>query len=111
MADTAKRMYGPAEPSTSNDTSVYTVPGSTTAIVRNIHVSNPTGSAATLTISVGNPGSTATSADLFLEAFSIPAGNTYDWSGFLVLAAAEKLYLKQGTANALTVIVSGVEVT
>lgn len=106
MADTAKRLYGPARPATTTAT-LYTVPGSTTAIIRNIHIANPTGSAATATLGIG---ADAAGIRLF-DAFSVPAGEVLDWSGFLVLAAAEILTGMQGTLNAMTFTVSGVEVT
>ncbi len=108
MTDTATRFFGPSEPSTSDTTTVFAAPSGVTLIIRNIHAQNPTGSAATLTIGKDD---TTTSAKKFLEAFSIPAGNTYDWSGFLVIPSGETWYIKQGSANALTVIASGVEVS
>lgn len=108
MADTPKRLIGPTQSGTADNSSAYTVPALTTTIVRSIHVSNPTGSAVTVTVAVGT---TATAANRFLDAFSVPAGNTFDWSGFLVLAAAEVLNVKVGTATAVTITVSGVEVT
>ncbi len=105
MADTVTRFFGPAEPSTSDTTTVFAAPSGQDLIVRNIHIQNPTGASATVTIGKDD---TTTSAKKFLEAFSIPAGNTYDWSGFLIIADGETWYIKQGTASALTVIASGV---
>ena len=105
MADTAKRLYGPAQPTTTAAT-VYTVPASTTAIIRNIRVSNTTGSAATITMSIG---ANAAAAQI-MSAVSVPANSVYDWSGFLVLSATEIIQALQGTSSALTVTISGVEV-
>jgi hypothetical protein len=86
MADTAKRLAGPT-------------------VLRNIHVSNETGSAATLTLSIG----TDAAGKRLYTALSIPANSTLDWSGFIVLAAAEILQAFSGTASALTLTISGVE--
>jgi hypothetical protein len=108
MADVAVNVYGPAEPSTSDDTSTFAAPSGELIIVRSIHVSNPTGSAATFTLAKTASG---TSANCFFEAFSVPAGNTFDWSGFLVIEDGETWYIKQGTSTALTVTASGVEVS
>jgi hypothetical protein len=108
MTDTAKRLAGPVAITGSN-VAIYTVPGSTTAIIRNIHIANVT--TADATVSVGVNGTAATAANCFLKGFTIPAGGEYDWPGSLVLAAAETLNVLSGTASALTIIVSGVEVT
>ena len=105
MADTAKRLYGPAQPATTAAT-IYTVPASTTTVVRNIRVSNTTGTAATITMSIG----TNAAAAQIMSAVSVPANSVYDWSGFLVMNAADILQALQGTSSALTVTVSGIEV-
>ena len=108
MADAAARVYGPAAPGTTNGT-LYTVPGATTLIVRGIHIANTT--AALATISLALNGSAATPANCFLEGFPVEADGSFDWSGFLALAAAETIQGLQGTSGALTVIISGVLVT
>lgn len=106
MADTAKRLAGPTQPGTSAGT-LYTVPASTTTIVRHIHVTNTTTSAVTLTLGIGAAG---TAANLLFSAYPIPANGVLDWSGFLVLSAAEILSALAGTATALTIVVNGIEV-
>lgn len=108
MADTAKQIYT-AQPGTS-DTLLYTVPGATTTVVRSIHVANTTGTAATITLGLNSAAALA-AANHFLSAVSIPANGTYDWSGFQVLDAAETIRALQGTLNALTVHISGIEIT
>jgi len=105
MADTAKRLSGPALLTAAAATQ-YTVPASTTAILRNIHVSNETANAATFTMSIG----TDAAGKRLFTAFSVPGNQTFDWSGFIVLAAAEIIQAFSGTASALTLTVSGVEV-
>jgi len=106
MTDTAKRLAGPDDIPNST-TTMYTVPGSTTAIIRNIHIANTTTSAASIKMSIGaDAAGTRILGDLV-----VPANGTYDWSGFMVLAAGETLRATGGTNNALTVTVSGVEVT
>jgi hypothetical protein len=105
MADVSSRIYGPAQPGTTNGTS-YTVPGSTTVIVRNIHICNTTASVATVSLAIN--GTAATAANCWLSALSIPPNGSYDWSGFLHLSAADTLQGLQGTSGALTVTISGV---
>lgn len=108
MTDTASRVYGPAQPGTGNAT-LYTVPGATTAVFRGIHITNTTGSAATISLAFN--GTAATAANCFLYQFSIPASGSYDWSGFQTLATGDTLQGLQGTASALTLTVSAVLIT
>ena len=99
---TQTRMAGPAQVSNSTATK-YTVPGSTIAVVRHVRVSNPSGSAATFTMSVG---ADAAGTRLF-DAYSIPANSVYDWYCYLVLVAAEIIAAHSGTNNVLTLTISG----
>lgn len=106
MADTAQRFYGPAQPGTSAAT-IYTVPGSTTSILRHMRIANTTGTSATITMSIGADAA----ATRIFDAVSIPGDSVLDWSGFMVMDAAEILQAFQGTSSALTVTISGVDVT
>jgi hypothetical protein len=105
MADTAKRLFGPALLTNSAATK-YTVPASTTAILRHIRISNTSGTAATVVISIG---ADAAGTRIF-SSENVPANQSIYWSGFLVMAAAEVLQAYSGTNNVLTLTVSGVEV-
>jgi len=105
MADTAKRLSGPAL-LTASAATVYTVPGATTTILRSVHVSNETGSTATFTMSIG----TDASGKRLWTAMDIATKSSFDWSGFIVLAAGEVLQAFSGTTSALTLTTSGVEV-
>jgi hypothetical protein len=105
VADTAKRLAGPSL-LTAAAATYYTVPASTTAILRSVHVTNETGSTATFTMSIG----TDAAGKRLWTALDIPTKSSFDWSGFIVMAAAEVLQAFSGTASALTLTVSGVEV-
>jgi len=105
MADVLKLLYE-GQPGT-GDTLLYTAPATPTA-VRNIHVCNTTGSAATITLGL-NAGGALGAANHWLSAFSIAAFGTYDWSGLATISAAGTIRALQGTAGALTVTASGVE--
>lgn len=108
MPDVSARIYGPAQPGTTNAT-LYTVGSTATVVVRNIHICNTTATAATINLAIN--GSAATAANCWLEEFSIPANSAYDWSGFLHLSANDTLQALQGTASALTLTISGVITT
>lgn len=107
MADTAKHLTTATRVPGTGDTLLYTAPAAGT-VVRGIHVCNTTASAATITLGFDSGGALA-AGNHFLSALSIPANGTYDWSGFQVLENADTIRALQGTASALTVTISGVE--
>lgn len=112
MPRTAKRLYGPAQIATGPAT-VYTVPASTKAIVRQVHLSNPSASPVTVTLSIGADAA----GTRLLQTYSIPAaaagvtGSVIDLFWFMPMVAAEILTLSAGTNNILVVTISGEEIT
>jgi len=105
VADTAKRLAGPSALTTSAAT-YYTVPASTTAILRSVHVNNESASTATFTLSIGTDGA----GKRLWSAVDIPTKSSFDWSGFIVLTAAEVIQALASAGTALTLTISGVEV-
>jgi len=112
MPRTAKRLYGPALIAT-GPTTVYTVPALTKTVIRQIHISNPSGSAVTFTLSVGADAA----ATRLWQTYSIPAAaagvtdSVRDNFMYLVMDAAEILTLSAGTNNILNITVTGDEIT
>lgn len=112
MARTPKRLAGPAQVSNAAATK-YTVPAATKTIVRHIHVQNPSGSAATFTLSIGADAA----ATRIIDAFSVPAAaagvttSVIDWWCYYVLEAAEIVQALSGTNNVLTLTLNGDEIT
>jgi hypothetical protein len=106
MAKTAKRLAGPAQVSNAAATK-YTAPASTTAVIRQVHIQNPSAAAVTFTMSIGADAA----ATRVFDAFSIPAASTYDWYGYVVVAAAEIVQAFAGTNNILTLTIFGDELT
>lgn len=100
------RLYGPTSVTAAAAT-VITVPAGHTYIVRHLHLTNTTGSAATITASIGVDAATT---ELF-TAKSVAANDVYDWFGLLVLTAAETLRTLSGTNNALTLTINGDDYT
>lgn len=106
MTDTAKRVGPTAIANT--ETTLYTVPAATTCILKWVRIVNATGTAATVSVSVGADAA----GTRLLSALSIPANDFLDLSDlFLVLVAAETLRATGGTNNALTFTGGGVEVS
>lgn len=106
LPDTLKRLAGPVALAASAAT-VYTAPASTLTVLRGLRVVNETGTAATFTISVGVDGA----GKRVWYGQSVGAGDGYDWSGSLVLAAAEVIQAYASASAALTITLSGVEST
>ena len=112
MARTPKRLYGPAQIAT-GPTTVYTVPTSTKTVIRTVHVSNPSGSAVTLTLSIGADAA----GTRLLATYSIPAAaagvtdSVRDIYWYQVMDAAEILTLSAGTNNVLVIVINGDEIT
>ena len=106
MADTASRLSGPTQLGTSAAT-VYTVPASTTAIIRHLIAVNTSALGATLTISIGADAA----SKRIVSAHSMGPNEVFEMKGFIVLTAAEILQAFAGTATAITLTVSGVQVT
>jgi hypothetical protein len=112
MPRTAKRLVGPALIAT-GPTTVYTVPALTKTIIRQIHISNPSGSPVTFTLSVGADAA----ATRLWSTYSIPAAaagvtdSVRDIFMYLVMDAAEILTLSAGTNNILDITITGDEIT
>jgi len=99
-----KRMHGPAQVSNVAATK-YTVPTSRRGILRHVHISNPSGTAATFTFSIG---ADAAAVRLF-DAHSIPANSILDHFCYYVLEAAEIIQAFSGTLNVLVLTIDGDE--
>ena len=107
MPVTAKRFYH-AQPGTSNGT-LFTAAAGKTTVVKEIVISNTTGTAATVTLNVVPVAGSATAANRIVAAKSIPANDLVVIALSLVMNENETLQGLQGTSGAITVTVSGVE--
>ena len=94
---------------TNSETVVYTVPASTTGIIKSILVSEDSGNADTITLTLTDSASAifslfkvkAVSANTTVELLTAP----------LVLAESEKITAQAATANRLHVVVSYMEIS
>lgn len=111
MARIPKRVVGPIQVAT-GPTTVYTVPALTKTVIRHIHISNPSASPVTFTLSVGADGVTTR----LYTTYSIPAAaagvtdSVRDIYPYLVMDAAEILTTSAGTNNVLTIVVNADEI-
>jgi hypothetical protein len=85
----------------------YTVPALTKTIIRHIHISNPSGTAVTFTLSVG---ADAAAVRLY-DAFSIAANTVRDDYWYVIVDAAEIVQALAGTNLVLVLTIDGDEIT
>src|SRR5881397_1658662 len=106
MARTPKTLFGPIQVAT-GPTTQYTVPALTKTIIRHLHLSNPSGSPVTFTLSLGADGVTTR----IYGALSIPANSNHDYFCYHVVEAASIVTTSAGTNNVLVITLSGDEIT
>lgn len=102
MARIATRLFGPALLTNAAATKI-TVASNEKAIIRKIHVSNPSASAVNFTCSIG---ADAAGTRLY-DAFSIPAGGVLDVAGPFTMEEAEIFQALGSTTNVLVLTVDG----
>jgi len=104
-ATTPKTLYH-GQPTAAGGT-VYTVPGSTTTVVRHIRCVNKDASSHTLELF--RNGSAA--ANAITEIITIPAGGAWEDDVYLPLAATDTIYAKADADTKITLYVGGAEIT
>ena len=100
-----KRLISPTSLTTSASTALYTVPTGYTAIIKQIVVTNTTGTAATFTMYIG----AASAGNALFSGTSVAANDTVIINLSQVLGTGEILRALSGTNAALNLTVSGVE--
>ena len=109
MAETFKNAY---QDITTSDTAVYTCPGSTTAIVLTLRVSNIDGTNTTFVNSRILDSDTSTDARIAHQ-IDVPINTSIELAGTskLELEAGDKLFLQSEADNDLEAFVSILEIT
>jgi len=98
---TMKRIVGPTQLNNSAGT-LYTAPTGIRATIKRIHIVNPTTTAYTFTLSIGND---AAGTELY-KAQSISPGGYFDDYANYTLEPADVLQGYAGTASKLTITVN-----
>jgi hypothetical protein len=99
-----KRLHGPAQLGNAAAT-VYTVPTGRIAVIRNIHIVNPTAGDVTFTVSIG---ADAAATRIFSDQAAM-AEDCYDSFAPFVLAAGEVVQAYASAAASLTMTIDGEE--
>lgn len=85
---------------------VYTVPGATSAVIKNVIVSNPS-TATTITLSIGADAA----ATRWLDAYAIAANSNTNLFFYLPMATGEILQAKSAADDVIVLTVGGDEIT
>jgi hypothetical protein len=106
MANTLKRISGPAYLANAA-ANIYTPPAATIfTVIRHIHIANVTGGAVTFTLYVGATGGSAAGTELF-KAVSIPANSSVDYFCTQLMLSTDFLSGLASAATSLTITVEG----
>ena len=108
---TAYKVLGQSAPDNTSATTLYTVPSATSAVVSTLHVANVTGTAATATVYIRVAGATAADSNALFKSLSVPANSIYAFTEGITLATTDVITVQTGTANALTFMAFGSEIS
>ena len=109
MPQTPKSL-GQVDLTTTSLTDVYTVPASTATIAR-VTFCNRTGSAVDVRLAHAPAGASDANAHYKLYDFEIPANDAWTTPYTIEMATTDKLRAKASTSNAISVTVTGLELT
>jgi len=102
MGKVPNRLYGPAQLGNS-DAELFAGAAATRTIIRHIRLTNPTGGAVTVTLSIGADAA----ATRLYDAFSIAAGGVEDRWCYYVVEAAESVRGHASAATSIVAIING----
>lgn len=87
---------------------IYTVPASTKAIIKDIHVCNNSASPCYLSLWLVPNGASATDENVMFYQWNVPANDFVHWSGYQILeTAGDTIQGLSETADQLTILISG----
>lgn len=103
---TTRRIYGPAQVAT-GPTTIYTAPTGIRAVLKTIHVSNPSGSPVTLTVTIGADAA----GTRFIGSYNVPAASPGSESvkvfyPGMPVEPAEIVTVSAGTNNVLVIAIA-----
>ena len=105
MAETYKKLYQGVL--TASAATVYTVPASTSTIIKSMRIVNTSASSATIKLFQSG----TADANVILPATSIDAGGFAEFEGTLTMAAADTIAAQASAITSITLTIYGVEVT
>lgn len=89
-------------------TTQYTTPAARQDVIKDMEFANTTGAAITLIVNIVPTGGTASAANQILPTVTIPANQTFHWTGTIVMNAGDFISTA-ASGTGITATVSGLE--
>lgn len=96
---TTYKVLGQVNPAATTNTTLYTVPSATQAVVSTISVCNQAGTAATFRIAVRPAGSALSAEEYIVYGATVPASDSTFFTVGLTLAATDVITVYASSAN------------
>lgn len=91
---------------------IYTVPASTTTIIKDIQICNNSASNCEISVWLVPQGDSAGDENCLLKGWDVPANDFLHWTGFQVLGTAgDTIVATAETTDKIAIIISGAELT
>ena len=107
---TTYKVLGQSAPANTSETTLYTVPALTQAVISTLVIANLTATAANATVSICVNGAATANANTILKTVSIAASSTATFTLGITMGAADVVRVTSGTSNALSFQAFGSEV-
>lgn len=108
----AEKHLGQARENSTNAVSVYSPPANTTGIIKTINIAEVAGGAATFRLFIDNDGTTYDQSTAIAYDVAIGANEMIQLDGYWVIDnASGNIAYRSSVANALTITISGAEVS
>lgn len=104
------KVLGQVEPTTTNNTDLYTVPASTSSIISTLLITNTSAADATCRIFVRVAGASATKSNAIIYDGPVTANNFIAMSIGITLSATDIITVQSSIANTLTFQAFGSEI-
>jgi hypothetical protein len=105
------KVLGQSAPANTSNADLYTVPAATQAVVSTISITNDTGTAATARIFIRVAGAAAGLTNAIVYDTSFAANSTTALTFGITLGATDVISVRTGTADALTFMAFGSEIS
>lgn len=105
------KVLGQSAPANTSNADLYTVPAATQAVVSTISITNDTATAATARVFIRVAGAAAGLTNAIVYDTNFAANSTTALTFGITLAATDVISVQTGTANALTFMAFGSEIS
>ena len=108
---TVYKILGQQCPTNTNETTLYTVPSATSAVISSLTISNITGTDANATVNIKQGGAAASDANTLMKTVEVSPNSVNSFTLGMTLAATDVISVTTGTNSALTFQLFGSEIS